>query len=964
MKSIIKFLLVLILPINITAQSNFPFYVDETAKQWVDSIYQTLSVDEQIAQLFWIAVENTADENAILRNENLIRETKPGGIIFFESQSSEVIDLINRLNNVSEVPLIVAIDGEWGLGMRLKDANSFPYQMTLGAIQNDSLIYKMGWEIGCQMRQMGINVNLAPVVDVNNNPDNPVIGKRSFGEDPLNVALKSWAYAKGLQDAGILAVAKHFPGHGDTNKDSHLTLPVISHSKERLDSIELVPFQYVIEKGIKGVMTAHLAVTSLEENKQLQSSLSKSITTDLLQTQMGFKGLVITDAMNMKGVSDYSSVGENELQALIAGNDIIEFSPDLKKSIETIKKALQSGKLSQKTIEEKCKKALLAKYDCGLSKVRPDSFTFCKDHSRADYLKSRLYKEAITVLKNEAGIPFKKLDGKPISVVCFDKAEGWKNNFLRYLDVEIIDGANSNIDLLDNASTILIIPDNKVYKKYQQQIDQLLLKENCILVYQGNPYQLAEIENFDNAESIILTYENNTITRDWITQLLFGAIEANGTLPVSISEKYKAGYGLTIESLNRLSYTQPEEFDLDSHFITAKVDSVVNAGLAMKAFPGCRVFVAIDGKVIFNKCYGFHTYDSIFPVQEHDVYDLASVTKISGPLPLIMKGVDEGLIDLEKPFSTYWPDWHKKLFHRSNKEGLIFKEVLAHQAALTPYINYYPFTLKNGVYNSRFYDDHFSDRFSLQIDNDVFLKTSFKKKIYKEIRKSPLLNEHKYTYSGLSFIIYPELLTNLFDHNYEEYLYSQFYKPLGASSLCYLPLSKMDTCRILPTEIDNNYRHKLVKGWVHDEAAAVMGGVSGNAGLFASVHDLAKLMQMYLQNGEYGGIRYLSADVMKQFSSVQYPENENRRGLGFDKPIFGNDTLSIDQSYPAPGVSAASFGHSGFTGTFVWMDPQYKMLYIFLSNRVYPTRDNRLLYQKNIRPTIQQVFYDALKSKN
>ncbi|MCU4164053.1 glycoside hydrolase family 3 N-terminal domain-containing protein [Carboxylicivirga caseinilyticus] len=964
MKSIIKILLVLVLPFNITAQSNFPFYADETANQWVDSIYQTLSVDEQIAQLFWIAIENTADENAILKNENLIRETKPGGIIFFESQSSEVIDLISRLNHLSEVPLIVAIDGEWGLGMRLKDANSFPYQMTLGAIQNDSLIYEMGREIGRQMKQMGINVNLAPVVDVNNNPDNPVIGKRSFGEDPENVARKSWAYAKELQDAGILAVAKHFPGHGDTNKDSHLTLPVISHTKERLDSIELVPFRYVIEKGIKGVMTAHLAVTSLEDNEQLPSSLSKSISTDLLQTQMGFTGLVITDAMNMKGVSDYSGVGENELQALIAGNDIIEFSPDLKKSIETIKKALQSGKISQKTIEAKCKKALLAKYDCGLSNARTDSFNYSNDHPKADYLKSSLYKEAITVIKNDAGIPFKKLDDIKISVVCFENAVEWKNNFLRYLDVEIIDGTISKIDLLDSASKVLVIPDSKVYKKYQQQIDQLLLKDNCILVYQGNPYQLAEIENFDKAESIILTYENNPITRDWVSQLLFGAIEANGTLPVSINEKYRAGYGLNIESLNRLSYTQPEEFDLDSRFITTKVDSVVNAGLTMKAFPGCRVFVAIDGKVIFNKCYGFHTYDSISPVQEHDVYDLASVTKISGPLPLIMKGVDDGLIDLDQSFSTYWPDWQKKLFHSSNKEELIFREVLAHQAALTPYINYYPFTLKNGVYNSRFYDDHFSDKFSLQIDDNVFLKTSFKKKIYKEIRKSPLLNEHKYTYSGLSYIIYPELLTNLFHHNYEECLYSQFYKPLGASSLCYLPLSKMDTCRILPTEMDNNYRHKLVKGWVHDEAAAVMGGVSGNAGLFASVHDLAKLMQMYLQNGEYGGERYISADVLKQFSQVQYPENENRRGLGFDKPIFGNDTLSIDQSYPAPGVSADSFGHSGFTGTFVWMDPQYKMLYIFLSNRVYPTRDNRLLYQKNIRPSIQQVFYDALKSKN
>jgi len=958
----ISLVFALMIALSLSAQNKSPFNNSKVAQLWVDSVYQTLSENQRIAQLFWIAIENTDNSKVQAKNEELIRRIQPGGILFFKSTEAEVRNLIHRFQGVSSVPLMVAIDGEWGLGMRIKDAPSFPYQMTLGAIQNDSLLYQMGYNIGCQMKDLRIDVNMAPVVDVNYNPNNPVIGKRSFGEDPHYVAQKSWAYAKGLQDAGIIAVAKHFPGHGDTNKDSHLTLPVISLTKERLDSIELVPFQYVIDKGIKGVMTAHLAVTSLEKKKDLPSSLSKNIVTNLLQEQKGFQGLVITDAMNMKGVSDYTGVGQNELLALLAGNDIIEFSPDIEKTIAVVKEALLSGKFSRELLELKCKKALLAKYDCGLNNNECKSAEL--NLAKAEYLKKQLYKEAITVIKNEADLPFKNLEESNLSVVCFDNQDEWRNNFNRYLDVKIIDGTNGSFSKEDQSTKIILLPDFEMYKKYQIQVDQLLQSKNCILVFQGNPYKLAELDYFDKARSILLTYENNTITRDWLTQFIFGAIPSAGKLPVSVNDKYKVGCGIDVQSLGRLSYTQPEALLLNSEFINTKVDSVVNAGLAMKAFPGCRVLVAIDGKVIFNKCYGYHTYDSIEPVQSDDVYDLASVTKISGPLPLIMKGVDEGLIDLDQPFSVYWHDWQRRLFHSSNKEDLSLREVLTHQAALTPYINYYPLTLKNGEFRKRYYKDHFSEKYSLQIDDHLYLKTSFKKNIYKAIRKSPLLDEHKYKYSGLSFMIYPELLSNLYHQDYEELLDKWFYKPLGASSLGYKPQKRIDTIRIVPTEVDSNYRNKLIKGWVHDEAAAVMGGVSGNAGLFASADDLAKLMQMYLQKGEYGGRRYLSQEVVEEFSKVQFPENENRRGVGFDKPIFGNDTLTIEQSYPAPGVSAESFGHSGFTGTFVWMDPKYNMLYIFLSNRVHPTRDNRLLYQKNIRPSIQQVFYEALKQVN
>jgi CubicO group peptidase (beta-lactamase class C family) len=329
-----------------------------------------------------------------------------------------------------------------------------------------------------------------------------------------------------------------------------------------------------------------------------------------------------------------------------------------------------------------------------------------------------------------------------------------------------------------------------------------------------------------------------------------------------------------------------------------------------------------------------------------------------------MLAYQKEMIDVDEPMSRYWKDWRKNIFHKSNKSNLTFREILSHQAGLKPYINYYPLTLKEGGFNEKLYRINEDEKHTLHISQNLFLEDKFKKKVYKEIRRSPLLDERKYKYSGLSFIIYPQMLSGLYHSNYTEQLYREFFRPLGATTTRYKPLQYFPKYRILPTEIDTNYRKELVQGYVHDEAAAVMGGVSGNAGLFSNTNDLAKLMQMYLNGGEYGGRRYLSEEVVKEFTSVQYPENDNRRGMGFDKPLFNNSSYSLANSYPAPGVSQQSFGHSGFTGIFVWMDPENELLYIFMSNRVYPTRNNGLIYKLNIRPSVHQVFYDEISKSD
>lgn len=572
----------------------------------------------------------------------------------------------------------------------------------------------------------------------------------------------------------------------------------------------------------------------------------------------------------------------------------------------------------------------------------------------------------ITLLENSSNlIPLKGLDTLRIASLCVGVSSltPFQNMLGNYAPIDFYNlSAGYSHAQVDSLMKILNKYNLVLLGVHTNQIPSANfsanLKSRCITVCFVNPRTIPELSW--NSDGLILAYKNDELTQELAAQLIFGGIEAKGKLTETVW-KYPEGYGLATGSPVRLSYSAPEAVGINSASLTFTIDSIIDDAIHQKAFPGCNILIAKEGKVIFHKTYGYHTYDNIVPVNKKDIYDLASVTKVSAALPAIMKLTEEGKLNLDEKFSVYWPDWNQRLFHRSNKEDLKVRELLAHQAGLEPFINFWQQTQKNGKVLPKWYRVEEEKEYSLMVAPGMYLKNDFKKRVYRTIRLSELKNRGKYVYSDLFFILAPEVISRLSGENYLRYLDSCFYRPLGANTFTYLPTRKFSTERIVPTESDTYYRKRLLLGSVHDEASAVFGGISGNAGLFSSANDLAKLLQMYLQKGSYGGKEYLKKETLQEFTRVQFPQNNNRRGLGFDKPLPNNSTLSLKDSYPSPDASPESYGHSGYTGTFCWIDPQYQLVYIILTNRVYPTRENTKITELSIRTKVQQVIYDEIK---
>lgn len=969
----IKKILFLFLLLNCTileAQNLDPLQTKDAKVQtkWVDSILNKMTIDEKIGQLFMVQAYSNKDENHSASIESLIKDYHIGGLIFMQGTPEKQATLTNNYQSVSKIPLLIGFDGEWGLDMRLKDTYRFPWNMTLGAITDNKLLEDFGAQLGKHCKRMGIHINFAPVVDININPENPIIGNRSFGESRENVTQKALAFVKGMQSENVLSNAKHFPGHGDTASDSHKSLPILDFDFDRLDSIELYPYKELINNKLTSVMVAHLSVKGLEENKDCPTSLSYQVISKLLKEKLNFEGLILTDALNMKGVSNYSDLGEINLEALLAGNDMLLIPTDVPLAIANIKIALGENIITEERINYSVKKILKAKYWAGLNTYKKIELANLQQDLNTiedELLHRNLVENSITLLKNESLIfPIQHLERKKIAYVKL--GDGAHYDFLNMLKnyAEVVEVSNDTlknlIRQLEPYNLVIIgyhKSNDNPWKDYKFKAEEIAIlqeiaqKKKVILDVFASPYSLLQLKNFKNIEGLVVSFQNSKISQEISAQMLFGAIGIKGKLPVSIAGRFSENEGILSNSLGLLGYSIPEDVGLSSDKLS-KIDSVAQNSVNLKMAPGIQILVARKGKVVYQKSFGFHTDENTTPVINRDLYDIASLTKIVATLPLIMELEERDILNLN---STLGSLVHK--LRRTDKNKLTLKEVLSHYGGLTPWIPFYTNTLDSVTKrpSADFYRIERSNKFNIKVTDSLYLLSSYDDEMFDIIADSELLKIKEYKYSDLPFFILKKYIEDYYKADLNLLTQLHFYRSLGADRTTYLPLEKFSKNVIVPTEKDNYYRFKLIHGDVHDMGAAMQGGIGGHAGIFSNANDIAKIMQMYLQKGYYGGHRYFKPETIERFNHRYYASEGVRRGIGFDKPqLIESEKATCDC------VSDSSFGHSGFTGTYTWADPESEIVYVFLSNRIFPTAENRDLIKYNIRTEIQQLIQDAI----
>lgn len=1001
-------LVVLLRPVNPGAYIPAYIFSDEIKKpaflhaqvQWVDSLMSSMSVEEKIAQMIMVQAYSNRDEEHLKDLEKLVDRYEIGGLIFFQGGPVRQANMTNHLQKESKIPLLIAMDAEWGLGMRLDSVITYPRQMVLGAIEDNKLIYNLGQEIACQLKELGVQMNFSPVADINNNEKNPVINTRSFGEDRENVSNKVIALVSGMQSKNILVTAKHFPGHGDTNADSHYTLPLINFNRSRLDSIELYPFRNAIREGLSGIMVAHLQVPALDSSENRPTTLSHNVVTSLLKEELGFEGLVVTDALNMKGVSEQFKPGDVEVEAVKAGNDILLMPSDVSRTISQIKRAVRRGEIQEAQIDSSCRKILLAKKWLGLDSIMPiDKHALLdrlNDRSYLD-LQSELIEKSITLVRDSLNsIPLKNLEKLQLATINIgiDKASVFTKTLDNYhsashLFYKTPDDFPSDTmlkkELLKYNTLIISVYYTRSYgnnfdipEGVNEFVNAIDFKGNLIFNLFGYPYALGVMGPLENSNAIIVSYTNDPLNQSLAAQGIFGGISFEGKLPVSVGNSYPLGIGLKSKGGIRLGYAYPESVHMNNDSLKV-IDNIIEKAIKEKAMPGCQLLIARSGKVIWNKSYGYHTYRNRQEVNNNDLYDLASITKIASTIPSLMRLQDEKLFNPDTTLGAYVD------LDTSEKARLPIKDILTHQSGLKAWIPFYYETLepldtsqslisvnwshtyplkigpaafanRNIVYGDSLYARTYSTEYPINVAKDLYLRADYRDTIYNRILTSPL-GKKEYKYSDLGYYYFFRIIENLTDTLFYPYNWFNFYGPLGAETMGFLPLNRFEEKRIVPTENDLIFRRQLLRGYVHDPGAAMLGGISGHAGLFSNANDLAKLMQMYLNNGTYGGKRFIDSATIAQYTSCQFCDYDNRRGLGFDRPITEED----DAGPACNDASELSYGHSGFTGTIAWVDPKYELVYIFLSNRIHPDQANSKLITMNVRTDIQEMIYRSLE---
>lgn len=964
---------------------------DEDCRHWVDSVMNKLSFKEKVGQLFIYTIAPIDTKRNLELLHEAVETHKVGGLLFSGGKMQTQVELTNRAQKQAKVPVMITFDGEWGLAMRLRGTPVFPRNMVLGCIRDNQLIYEYGSEVARQCRQIGVQVNFAPVADVNINPKNPVINTRSFGEDPVQVADKVIAYAYGLEGGGVLSVCKHFPGHGDTDVDSHKALPVLPFTRERLDSVELYPFKKAIRAGLGGMMVGHLQVPVIEPVGGLPSSLSRNVVYDLLTDELAFKGLVFTDALAMKGVSGNGHVS---LQALKAGNDMVLAPRNLKEEIPAVLEAVEKGELAREDIENKCRKVLTYKYVLGLKKktfIQLSGLEQRINRPQTRDLIRRLNQAAITVLNNKNHILPLHADkaqtlalleiGKPGETEVLAKQMSRYTSLARFrLRPNQTEAENRRLrDSLATYKRIVIAVSEQRLTPYHSFFAKFAPENPAIYLFFTPGKMMMQIHHaVSHAPAVILGHSHNSDVQRQTADILFAKATADGRLSASIGGLFPTGAGVTITPETPLHFI-PEEHGLSSALLK-KIDTIALDGIQQGAYPGCQVVVLKNGHVMVDKAFGTYAGKGSPGVESTDIYDLASLSKTTGTLLAVMKLYDKGRFNLTDKISDYLP-----FLQRTDKKDITIREILYHQSGLPPWLPFYQEVIDKDSYDGRLFsarkDAHHpvqigtatwanpkfkfkseyispvkTGDYTIQICDSLWLNRSFRKVIEEKIVEAPL-KQKRYVYSDIGFILLGMLVEQLAGMPMEAYLQREFYEPMGLERTGYLPLRRFAKSEIVPSNKDRFLRKETLQGYVHDEASAFFGGLAGNAGLFSTAREVARVYQMLLNGGEIDGKRYLSKETCNLFTTET--SKISRRGLGFDKP----DMEDPKKGNCASGVPAGVYGHTGFTGTCAWVDPENDLVYVFLSNRIYPNVTNRKLNQLHIRERIQEAIYGAMKKK-
>lgn len=910
----------------------------------VESLLDEMTLDEKIGQLFMVRAygEFSNDRDLdYLRLKELITDYHVGGIIFFQGDVYGQAVRNNELQKIAKYPLWIAQDMEFGAAMRIDGTTRITPAMGIAATGNSYNAYLKGKITAHEAKAIGVHQIYAPVLDVNNNPNNPVINVRSYSADPGMVAEYGEEFMKGVQSEGLISTGKHFPGHGDTETDSHLALPTITHDYARLDSVELAPFRQSINEGMQSIMSAHISFPNISENEGLPGTLDPSILNKILIDSLSFNGLIVTDGLEMQGIAAHYSPGQAVIKALQAGADQMLVSTDEKAAINEIKKAVESGELSEERIDFSVRKILQLKAEKGIFSnrlVNIESLNYKINTPQFQNTANRIVRESVTVLKDENILPIRQIDYPNILVVGISDGEEHssagtlRREISRYhenVQYHSLDSRTSNEEIQElmedaQAADLIILGSFirvrsyhalQMPEEYNRILEQLSgFDKPEILLSFGNPYI---VENFSDADVHLMAWSAASDQVRGTIPSIFGASDIQGKFPGEVPGMYDIGDGIEMpQSIVRYDDPIAANMSIDS---LLHVDKIMQSAINDSVFPGGVVGVMRNGALVWQQAYGYHDYSKTKAVQTNAIYDMASITKIMATTTSMMKLVDEGKVSLDDPVSKYIPEFSEGL-----KKEITIRHFLLHTSGLPAF---------------RIYVDELRTRHEL----------------IEAVRNEPLIHDpgEEYVYSDLGFILLAEIIEEVTGKQIDQYVHDEFFEPMGMTSTTFNPedIGSVLTNRIPPTEIDTLYNRGLVHKKVHDERAYFMDGVSGHAGLFSSVQDMAKYFFMLLNDGNYGGHRYLSPEIIELFTSHQSPINQ--RGLGFDRKSEGFSTAGTL-------TSENSFGHTGFTGTSFWVDPDENIAIIVLTNRTYPNRS----YGSRISRIRAEIADAVMKSIN